>query len=41
VLGVDRKKSTNWHAMNWVIDDFSKISADEIVYFFADPARAA
>jgi trehalose 6-phosphate phosphatase len=43
VLGVDRKKSgaLAQNGANWVINDFSKISADQVVDFFADRARAA
>lgn len=43
VLGVDRKKSGALapNGANWVINDFSKITADQIVTFFAERSRAA
>ncbi|SRR6266567_4098035 len=43
VLGVDRNKNGNLgrNGANWVIDDFSKITADQVVTFFAERARAA
>jgi beta-phosphoglucomutase-like phosphatase (HAD superfamily) len=43
VLGVDRKKSGALapNGANWVINDFSKITADQIVTFFAEHSRAA
>ena len=43
VLGVDRNKSgvLGRNGANWVINDFSKISADEVIRFFTDRARAA
>jgi HAD superfamily hydrolase (TIGR01509 family) len=43
VLGVDRKKSGALarNGANWVIDDFSGITADQVLSFFADRARAA
>ena len=42
-LSVDRKKSgaLAQERANWVISDFSTISADQVVDFFADWARAA
>jgi hypothetical protein len=43
VLGVDRKRSGALapNGANWVINDFSKITADQIVTFFAEHSRAA
>lgn len=43
VLGVDRNKSGALarNGANLVVNDFSKITADEVLRFFADRARAA
>jgi HAD superfamily hydrolase (TIGR01509 family) len=43
VLGVDRNKSglLARDGANWVINDFSQITADQVLSFFADRARAA
>src|SRR5215469_9659398 len=43
VLGVDRKRSGALarNGANWVIDDFRKITADEVTHFFRERARAA
>ena len=43
VLGVDRKRSgaLGRNGANWVIDDFRKITADEVSHFFRERARAA
>jgi len=43
VLGVDRNKSGTLarNGANWVIHDFSQITADQVMRFFADRARAA
>src|SRR5205814_10560812 len=43
VLGVDRNKSSvlGRNGANWVINDFSKISDEEVIRFFTDRARAA
>ncbi|HUI84861.1 MAG TPA: HAD-IA family hydrolase [Candidatus Binatia bacterium] len=43
VLGVDRNKSGALasHGANWVISDFRNISADQVMKFLADAARAA
>jgi len=43
VLGVDRKRSGALarNGANWVIDDFRKITAEEVTRFFAERARAA
>lgn len=43
VLGVDRHHTGTLasNGANWVIDDFSNITADQVVAFFSDPARAA
>ena len=43
VLGVDRNHTgaLEQHGANWVIDDFSEISADQVFAFFTARARAA
>lgn len=43
VLGVDRRNdgALRDNGANWVIRDFSRITADQVVGFFADLARAA
>ena len=43
VLGIDRKRNgaLAHNGANWVIDDFQKITADEVEQFFAERARAA
>lgn len=43
VLGVDRKRSGALarNGANWVINDFRKITVDEVTQFFAKRARAA
>jgi beta-phosphoglucomutase-like phosphatase (HAD superfamily) len=43
VLGVDRKKSgaLTRNGANWVIDDFREITADQVLSFFPNRARAA
>lgn len=43
VLGVDRKRSgaLGRNGANWVINDFRKITVDEVTQFFAKRARAA
>jgi trehalose 6-phosphate phosphatase len=43
VLGVDRKHSgaLAHNGANWAIDDFKTITAEEVIRFFADRARAA
>jgi beta-phosphoglucomutase-like phosphatase (HAD superfamily) len=43
VLGVDRRNdgALRDSGANWVIRDFSTITADQVVGFFADLARAA
>lgn len=43
VLGVDRQDNGDLarHGANWVIHDFSKITAEEVFEFFAGAARAA
>ena len=43
VLGVDRSNSGTLSAngANWVINDFSRITADQVIAFFADRTRAA
>jgi HAD superfamily hydrolase (TIGR01509 family) len=43
VLGVDRKQSgaLSRNGANWSIHDFKNITAEEVIRFFADGARAA
>jgi HAD superfamily hydrolase (TIGR01509 family) len=43
VLGVDRERkgALARNGANWVIDDFRKITVDEVTQFFAERARAA
>jgi hypothetical protein len=43
VLGVDRENKGELakNGANWVITDFQQISADRVIEFFADRARAA
>ena len=43
VLGVDRHQTGTLakNGANWVIHDFSDITADQTIAFFSDPARAA
>ena len=43
VLGVDREKKGELakNGANWVISDFHQISAERVIEFFADRARAA
>ncbi len=43
VLGVDRRNKGDLacNGANWVIQDFSKITADEVLEFFGNRARAA
>lgn len=43
VLGIDRKRNGALarNGANWVIDDFQKITADEVAQFFAERERAA
>lgn len=43
VVGVDRRNdgALRENGANWVINDFSKISANQLISFFADRARAA
>jgi len=43
VLGVDRHHTGSLasNGANWVINDFSNVTADQVIAFFSDPARAA
>ena len=43
VLGVDRHHTGSLasNGANWVINDFSNVTADQAIAFFSDPARAA
>jgi trehalose 6-phosphate phosphatase len=43
VLGVDRHHTGALasNGANWVINDFSNVTADQAIAFFSDPARAA
>ncbi|HEX2597579.1 MAG TPA: HAD family hydrolase [Terriglobales bacterium] len=43
VLGVDRHHTGTLasNGANWVINDFSNVTADQAIAFFSDPARAA